>query len=120
MLASLLEEARRPEDAFWDAPRVASRLTDLEVRVRAAGRLLPRAADADVERLMARVRFVEITKSSVQLLYTQPPSGLRTLDAIHLATLEYLNRRAVRVPLASYDSRLLEAARAMGFTVLEP
>lgn len=120
LLASLLEEARRPDDAFWNAPRIASRLTDLEVRVRATGRLLPRAAASDVEELMARVQFVEITPQSVGLLYVQPPTKLRTLDAIHLATLDYLNREMARIPLASYDRRMLEAARDMGFDAIEP
>jgi predicted nucleic acid-binding protein len=120
LLATLLEEERRPADAFWNAPRIASRLADLEVRVRATGRLLPRAAASDVEELMARVRFVEITPESVGMLYVQPPTTLRTLDAIHLATLEYLNRHLARIPLASYDRRMLEAARAMGFDVVVP
>lgn len=120
LLASLLEEERRPADAFWNAPRIASRLTDFEVRVRAMGRLLPRSSAADVEELIARVQFVEITPASVGMLYVQPPATLRTLDAIHLATLDYLNREMSRIPLASYDRRMLEAARRMGFEAIEP
>jgi uncharacterized protein len=46
------------------------------------------------------------------------PAGLRTLDAIHLATaLEFGPELTAFV---SYDERLSEAARAKGLTVIAP
>jgi hypothetical protein len=42
------------------------------------------------------------------------PAPLRTLDALHLATVEYLRRHGEEVELASYDSRLLAGARVLG------
>jgi hypothetical protein len=43
------------------------------------------------------------------------PPGLRTLDALHLASLLFLRRQGAEARLASYDRRLSGAAEAMGF-----
>lgn len=120
ILAALFGESRRPVDAFWEGPRVASRLTDLEVRVGSSRRERSSQFAAKAHRLLSDVRFVEITGRAVQLLYTSPPRTLRTLDAIHLATLAYVNSGPRDVPLATYDRRLAAAAQAMGFQVIEP
>lgn len=120
VLATLLEEQRRPSEQFWQAPRVASRLMELEVRVRSTDRPLANHAEQDLDDLLARVQFVEIERDTVALLYQKPPKGVRTLDAIHLATLSYLNSGQQAVPLATYDRRLAAAAESMGFTVITP
>jgi hypothetical protein len=43
---------------------------------------------------------------------------VRTLDALHLASIEFLRGSSQTVELASYDDRLLGAARALGMPVL--
>jgi hypothetical protein len=45
------------------------------------------------------------------------PIPMRTLDALHLATIDFLQHRGRRVELASYDQRLLSAARALGMPI---
>jgi hypothetical protein len=47
------------------------------------------------------------------------PTPIRTLDALHLATLEYVGRREAPVQLAGYDHRMLAAARALGILIAE-
>ena len=42
------------------------------------------------------------------------PVPVRTLDAIHLAALEFIRAQKQSVQLASYDERLLAAARFLG------
>lgn len=121
MLAALFGETRRPDAEFWRGPRIASRLTDLEVRVRAADGLLgEEEAQENIGRLFSRVRFVEITPRTVELLYRDPPRRLRTLDAVHLATLAHLRGSVGQLALATYDRRLATAAQAMGFQVIVP
>lgn len=45
---------------------------------------------------------------------TEPfPIPVRTLDALHLASIWYLQRQVQRVKLASYDGRMLAAAAAL-------
>jgi hypothetical protein len=42
---------------------------------------------------------------------------VRTLDALHLATAAYLHRAEPSLELASYDNRLIAAARSIQITV---
>lgn len=119
VLATVFAESRRPDDRFWLGPRFASRLADLEVRVRAAGRANQRSS-REVEAVLAQMQFVEMSVAVLRLLYTRPPAGVRTLDAIHLATLEHLHQTGHTMPLATYDRRLATAAHAMGFQVIVP
>lgn len=119
-LATLLEESRRPDDAFWNAECIASRITDLEVRVRSVGRIPPERVTDDLEELFAHWEWIELTPETAGLLYLKPPAGLRTLDAIHLATLDFANREIGKTSLATYDRRLAAAAESMGFTVITP
>ena len=42
------------------------------------------------------------------------PVPVRTRDAIHLAALEFIGAQKQNVQLASYDERLLAAARLLG------
>jgi hypothetical protein len=45
------------------------------------------------------------------------PAPVRTLDALHLASIEFLRGRGQTIELASYDDRLTVAARALGITI---
>lgn len=120
VLAWIFGEAQRPSREFWDGPRFASRLTELEVRVRSAAKQLSAQGAEGVDAITSRLRFTEISTETVGLLYSNPPKHLRTLDAIHLATLEYLRRAGRELTLATYDRRLATAAEAMGFQVIVP
>jgi predicted nucleic acid-binding protein len=119
-LATVFGESRRPPANFWDAPLVASRLTDLEMRTRASAGGAPEKFRAVVEEISGCISFTEIDPESVALIYAGNQLGLRTLDAIHLATLAFLNSGPRRTVLATYDRRLAAAAQAMGFDVLAP
>ncbi len=45
------------------------------------------------------------------------PTALRTLDALHLATIHFLRRHGDTIELASYDKRMLAAAAALGIPI---
>ena len=47
------------------------------------------------------------------------PTPVRTLDALHLATMDFLLNQGQAFELASYDARLLASARAMRIPVRE-
>ena len=58
--------------------------------------------------------YVDTSVVLAQLLAEdRRPARVRTLDALHLASLEYLRDRRLEVRLATYDRRMAEAARAM-------
>jgi len=44
---------------------------------------------------------------------------VRTLDALHLASVEFLRSQRVKVRLATYDERLIEVARKLKIPLLE-
>jgi hypothetical protein len=48
------------------------------------------------------------------------PVPVRTLDAIHIAALEFIRAQKQNVQLASYDKRLVAAARHLGITEWSP
>lgn len=119
-LSEIFSEGRRPPKAFWNATLVASRLTDLEVRTRATASGRAESYRPVIDRLASRFNFLDITDEVLELIYSGRTAQLRTLDAIHLSTLDYLNRGTRKVPLATYDRRLATAAQAMGFQVIVP
>ena len=45
------------------------------------------------------------------------PIPVRTLDALHLATIEYLRAEGGAVELVSFDKRMTAAARALGISI---
>lgn len=112
-LAHLLAEDRHPPDAMWDQPLVASRLLEYELWTRVNARDLGRSHGEAVRRLVERLGLVELHPTVLARALEPFPAPVRTLDALHLATLVFLRERGQRVELASYDERLIGAARAL-------
>jgi hypothetical protein len=50
------------------------------------------------------------------LPFAQP---VRTLDALHLATLDFLRAQGLAVDLATYDQRLAASAASLGFALAD-
>jgi hypothetical protein len=69
--------------------------------------------------LLSRVTFVELTPLVMERALEPFPVPVRTLDAIHLASIDYLGRNGQKVLVASYDLRLVTVARSLGFGVFE-
>lgn len=114
LLADLLAERRSPRETLWDEDLASSRLLIFEVwtRINANGLTLSHGDRA--QGLLARVNLTEMSATALDRALEPWPVPLRTLDALHLATMDFLRRRGETVELASYDSRLLAAARALG------
>ena len=71
-----------------------------------------------VQGLLARIAFLDLV-SDVLVRAREPfPLELRTLDALHLASMHFLREQG-QDALASYDTRMIAAARRMKFDVLE-
>lgn len=113
---------REPESAVLRSflrrrrPLVSSALSRAEV-LRA---LLPAGEEVlsqgrSVLRRFDLVRLNDRVLNAAGLLL---PAGLRTLDAIHLATAEQLGDE-LRA-LVTYDLRMAEAARQLGYRVVSP
>jgi predicted nucleic acid-binding protein len=69
------------------------------------------------ERLSA-ISLIEIDNDIARLASSTGPPSLRSLDAIHLATVEYL--RKLDPVVVAYDKRLVDAAQLLGFRTASP
>jgi predicted nucleic acid-binding protein len=116
-LAHVLAEDRVPSEALWEEALAASRLLQYEVWTRVHARRLERSHGDEVRALLERVALVELNPVVLARALDPFPVPVRTLDALHLATVEFLRASGQRIELASYDDRLLVAARALGIPI---
>jgi predicted nucleic acid-binding protein len=119
VLARLLAESRRLPDDFWHLPLISSRLLHYEVWNRLHVRGL-REREASARNLLGRVLLAELTPIVLARALNPFPVAVRTLDSLHLATMDYLVVEGQPLELASFDERLLAAARALGIAIHKP
>lgn len=118
-LAHLLAEDRGPPVELWSEELVASRLLEYELWTRLNARDLGRTHRDSARLLLARLAFVELRPIVLDRALHPFPTPVRTLDALHLAALAFLREHGKDVALATYDTRMAEAAEAMGVTLYE-
>jgi hypothetical protein len=116
-LAHLLAEDRRPPDALWREPLVASRLLEYELWTRLHARRLGGSHGEIARRLVERLAILEMLPNVLARAVEPFPTPVRALDSLHLASIEFLRGRGQKVELASYDERLVGAARAIGIPI---
>ena len=112
-LAHLLSETQRPPDDFWGETLISSRLLQYELWIRLHGRHLSRSHGDAARALLGNIAFLELTPVVLARALEPFPIPLRALDALHLASLEFFRAQGQTVELASYDQRMLAAARAL-------
>lgn len=117
-LAHLLHETRVPDARLWESPLASSRLLEYELwnRLHAHG-LTVSHGDAARD-LLGRVAMLELTPAVLRRALAPFPVPVRTLDGLHLASALYLREQRQSVSLASYDSRMVAAARALDLPVM--
>ena len=118
MLAWLLAEDRRPDDALWNETLVASRLLEYEVWTRLHTRNLFDSLGESARNLLGRVAFVEMAPRVLGRAVEGFPLPVRTLDALHLASFSFLLESGQAVRLASYDQRMLDVAQALDWPLV--
>lgn len=121
VLAKLLAENRIPPDFLWREPLISSRLLEYEVWSRIHARQLTNTPTLSerTRQLIDLVQLVELSPQVLTRALNPFPNPLRTLDTLHIATIEYLRGIGNDVKLASYDERMLAAARALHILVYE-
>ncbi len=119
VLARLFAENRSPPDGFWSQTLVASRLLEFEVfsRVHARGAATRYAEDA--RQLVDRVNLLEMSAAVLGRALRPFVRPVRTLDALHLATMHFLRGQGLALVLATYDQRLAAAAISEGFALVD-
>ena len=112
-LAHLLAEDRSPPERLWQEDLISSRLLEYEVWIRINARRLAQSHGDYVRSLIGRIALVELASPVLARALEPFPKPVRTLDALHLASIDFLRKQGQTASLASYDSRLVGAARAL-------
>ncbi|MGZ4127324.1 MAG: type II toxin-antitoxin system VapC family toxin [Actinomycetota bacterium] len=97
-------------------PLVSSALARTEV-ARALLPLGPEAARRGRD-VLARIDLARVNDRVLSAAGMLLPADVRSLDAIHLATAQELGSDLARI--VTYDDRMADAARALGFNVSAP
>jgi predicted nucleic acid-binding protein len=117
-LAHILAEDRAPPAALWEQPLIASRLLEYEIWTRLHARRLGESHNEDARFLIGRVALIELVPPVLARALEPFPISVRTLDALHLASIEFLRLQGQTIELASYDDRLLLASKALGIPIV--
>lgn len=115
LLAQLLAEDRVPPAELWNGPLVSSRLLEYEVWNRLHARGLGESHGEAARSLLGRVAMLELAPPVLGRALEPFPVPVRTLDALHLASLDFLRRQGQAATLATYDSRMRNGAERLGF-----
>jgi hypothetical protein len=117
-LAHLLAEDRQPPERLWQEPLISSRVIEYEVWTRIHARGLARSHGEDMRALIGRLALVELAPAVLGRALEPFPVSVRTLDALHLASIEFLRSRGQTIELATYDDRMAAAAQRLGIMLL--
>jgi hypothetical protein len=89
-LAHLLAKDRVPPDRLWKEPLISSRLIEYEIWTRIHVRKLTRSHADEVRSLLSRLALIELATPVLARALEPFPKPVRTLDALHLASTEFL------------------------------
>jgi len=118
-LAHLLAEDRSPPKDIWGQILISSRLLEYEVWNRIHARGLARSHGEATRNVIGRLVFIEL-ETPVLVRALEPfPIPVRTLDALHLASIEFMRSRHQTIELLSYDERLTVAAHSLKIPLYE-
>ena len=114
-LAHLQDKNRQPPDSRWRETLVSSRLLEYEEWTQLHARGLAGSHREAARALLGRVATLELAPPVLTRVLDAFPGldGVRTLDALHLASCAYLPDRGQSVALASYDRRTSAVAHTM-------
>jgi len=111
VLAQLLTEDKHPPSDFWAEHLVSSRLVEYEVWTR-VNKVSARSDLLDATRgVLSRIALIELIPEVVARAKESFPVEVRTLDALHLSSAAFLMEQGVSLRLATYDTRMREAAK---------
>ncbi len=119
LLADVFAEDRSPPAELWSQNLVASRLLQYEVWTRVHQRKLAGSHGDTASALLGRIALLELSPPVLSRALGAFPVPVRTLDALHLASVDYLRQDGQSVELATYDRRMSDAARAMGVPLVD-
>jgi predicted nucleic acid-binding protein len=118
-LAYLWAEDRRPPGALWQQTLIASRLLVYEAWTRIHARQANASHGHAAQEMLTRINIVELSPDVLARALESWPSPVRTLDALHLASIIFLLKRNQQIKLATYDERMKRAAGLLGIELYD-
>lgn len=115
VLAQLLAEDRVPSPLLWSRVLVSSRLLVHETWNRINARGLRSTHSDALQRILAGIALAEMSGRVLGRALEPMPVPMRTLDALHLATADFIRSQGISLEIATFDRRMSEAASALGF-----
>ena len=103
-----------PPPRLWEETLVSSRLLEYELWNRIHARGLTATHGEFARELLQRVALLELAPPVLARALEPFPLLVRTLDALHLSSIEFLLGQRQAVALATYDIRMEQAARGLG------
>ncbi len=120
VLAQLLAEDRQPSESLWESSLVSSRLLEYETWNRLNSRGLSDSHGPLLQSLLERLGFLELRRTVLQRALESFPRPVRTLDALHLASVLFLVEQGHSISVATYDERMRDAGQALGLETFAP
>ena len=118
-LAHIFLEPVTPRPEFWSEDLVSSQLLVYEIYTRIHARQLASSREKIARALVDQITLIDLSNAVLQRALEPFSVPLRTLDALHLATMDHLRGRGESMTLASYDKRILAGARTLGIPIYE-
>jgi len=119
-MARLFAESRQLPDHSWHLELSSSSLLQYEVWNRLNARGANRDREQHARNLLGRVQLIDLAPRALERALHPFPAEVRTLDGLHLATIEYLREEGASIELATFDARMMTAARALGIAIYAP
>jgi hypothetical protein len=113
VLAQLLAEDRMPSIQLWQETLVSSRLLIYELWTRIHARGLAESHGELARQSTGQIALLELIPPVLARALEPFPVPVRTLDALHLASLEFLRSQGQKIELSSYDERMIHCARLL-------
>jgi hypothetical protein len=88
-------------------------MLEYEVWNRLHARKLGKSHGEAARLLIGRMAILELAPPVLSRALQPFPVQVRTIDALHLASADFIREQGQTIHVASYDRRMLEAARAM-------
>lgn len=76
-------------------------------------RMVSRRGSCQARELIGRLALIELAPAVLARAIEPFAMAVRTLDALHLASIEFLRARGQTDELATYDQRMLAAAKTL-------
>lgn len=118
-LAHLLAEDHRPPAWIWSETLIASRMLEYQLWNRLHAKNLAASHSEAAQAIIGRSAFLELSPPVLARALEPFPTPVRTLDALHLASSDFLRNNGQSIQVATYDQHRVTAAKALGFPLAQ-